>query len=176
MHARNDQTSAVANRDVNPSEQLLATYPDLECLLRNEAVSAAFAGYEEQAVRWKRLYVFFGRLSLVGVMLAMVSYDYQITLKHVYGAPAFLPVLAAIFAATGLLCQAMLGLSHAKDRWLANRFAAERLRCFKFQLFGVLEEVSEAEGLAVKVKQRTNEGLAALEQELMGGRSAILEF
>ena len=84
--------------------------------------------------------------------------------------------IAAMFAATGLFSQALLGLTHAKDRWLATRFAAERLRCFKFQLFSVLEEVPDAEGLAAKVKHRTNEGLAALEQELMGGRSAILEF
>ena len=88
----------------------------------------------------------------------------------------FWPGIAAIFAATGLFSQALLGLTHAKDRWLATRFAAERLRCFKFQLFSVLEEVPDAEALAAKVKQRTGEGLAALEQELMGGRSAILEF
>src|SRR6185312_12611201 len=176
MHSRQDQTHAVANRDVNPSDQLVATYPDLACLLRNEAVSAAFAGYEEKALHWKRFYTFYGRLSLVAVMLAMVSFDYQITLKHIYGGPHFLAGIAAAFAATGLVSQALLGLTHAKDRWLAARFGAERLRSFKFQLFMVLEEVSDAESLAVRVKQRTSEGLAALEQELMGGRSAILEF
>ncbi len=176
MHSGQDQTHAVANRDVNPSDQLVATYPDLACLLRNEAVSAAFAGFENKAVRWKRFYTFFGRLSLIAVLLAMVSFDYQITLKHIYGGPPILAGIAAMFAASGLLSQALLGLTHAKDRWLAARFAAERLRCFKFQLFSVLEEVSDAEGLAAKVKHRTHEGLAALEQELMGGRSAILEF
>jgi len=176
MHSRQDQTHAVANRDVNPSDQLVATYPDLACLLRNEAVSAAFAGYEEKALHWKRFYTFYGRLSLVAVMLAMVSFDYQITLKHIYGGPHFLAGIAAAFAATGLLSQALLGLTHAKDRWLAARFAAERLRCFKFQLFSVLEEVPDAETLPAKVTQRTSEGLASLEQELMGGRSAIMEF
>ncbi|HET7085881.1 MAG TPA: hypothetical protein VFI23_13980 [Rhizomicrobium sp.] len=176
MHSRTDQSSAVANRDINPSDHLVAAYPDLACLLRNQAISAAFAGFEESALRWKRIYVFFGRLSLIAVLLAMISYDYQITLKHVYGAPAFLAGIAAAFAAAGLFSQTFLGLTHAKDRWLANRFGAERLRCFKFQLFTVLEEVSDAEGLAHRVQQRTNEGLAALEQELMGGRAAILEF
>ena len=114
--------------------------------------------------------MFFGRLSLIAVLLAMVSFDYQITLKSVYGAPAFLADIAAAFAATGLFSQALLGLTHAKDRWLAARFAAERLRCFKFQLFTVLEEVPDAHSLAARVKQRTSEGLAALEQEMMGGR------
>jgi hypothetical protein len=166
----------VANRDINPSEQLIAAYPDVACLIRNEAISQAFAAYEKSALRWKRIYVQFGRLSLIAVMLAMVSYDYQITLKNVYGAPPFLAGLAAVFAATGLFSQALLGISRAKDRWLATRFGAERLRCFKFQLFTVLEEVTDAEGLAHRVKQRTAEGLAALEQELMGGRAAILEF
>jgi hypothetical protein len=176
MHSRSDQSNAVANRDINPSDQLVSAYPDLACLLRNEAVSTAFAGYEKSAVHWKRTYVFFGRLSLIAVFLAMVSFDYQITLQRVYGPLPFLAGLGAAFAATGLFSQALLGFSRAKDRWLAARFAAERLRCFKFQLFTVLEEVPDAEGLAHKVKQRTSEGLATLEQELMGGRSAILEF
>jgi hypothetical protein len=144
--------------------------------LDNKDISAVFAGFEERALRWKHFYIFFGRLSLIAVLLAMVSFDYQITLKNIYGAPLYLTSIAAIVAATGLLSQALLGLTHAKDRWLTNRFAAERLRCFKFQLFAVLEEASDAESLAEKVKQRTQEGLASLEQELMGGRSAILEF
>jgi hypothetical protein len=176
MHARKDRSVAVANRDVNPSDQLAAAYPNLTCLLRNEAISAAFAGFENKAVRWKRIYVFFGRLSLIAVLLAMISFDYQITLKSIYGAPRFMGELAAAFAATGLFSQAFLGLSHAKDRWLAARFAAERLRCFKFQLFTVLEDVADAASLTAEVRRRTAEGLAGLEQELMGGRSAILEF
>jgi hypothetical protein len=176
MHSRSDQSNAVANRDVNPSDRLVSAYPDVACLLRNDAVAEAFARFEKSAVRWKRIYMFFGRLSLVAVLLAMISYDYQITLKNIYGMPPFSAGLAAAFAGMGLLSQALLGLTHAKDRWLATRFAAERLRCFKFQLFTVLEEVSDAESLARLVKQRTGEGLAALEQELMGGRSAILEF
>src|SRR3954471_14747597 len=156
MHSRTDRSNAVANRDINPSEQLVAAYPDLACLLRNEAISMAFAGFEKSAVRWKRIYVFFGRLSLVAVFLAMVSFDYQITLQRVYGPLHFLVGLGAAFAATGLISQALLGFSRAKDRWLAARFAAERLRCFKFQLFTVLEEVPDAESLAHKVKQRTS--------------------
>jgi hypothetical protein len=176
MHARNDSSVEVANRDINPSNQLAAAYPGLTCLFRNDAISAAFAEMEKKAVRWKRVYVFFGRLSLIAVLLAMVSFDYQITLKSIYGSPHVMAGIAAGFAATGLFSQAFLGLSHAKDRWLTARFAAERLRCFKFQLFTLLEEAADAGSLAVKVKQRTAEGLAALEQELMGGRAAILEF
>jgi hypothetical protein len=176
MHSRSDQSTAVNNRDIDPSDQLTSAYPDLACLLRNDTISAAFAGFEKMALRWKGIYLFFGRLSLIAVLLAMVSFDYQITLKSVYGAPPFFSVIAAIFAATGLFSQALLSLTRAKDRWLAARFAAERLRCFKFQLFTVLEEAPEAHTLAAIIKQRTCEGLAALEQELMGGRAAILEF
>ena len=176
MHSRADHSKAVANRDIDPSDQLVETHPELECLLHNSAISIAFAGFEKSALRWKLIYTFFGRLSLVAVLLAMMSYDYQITLKHIYGAPPFLVGIAAAFAAAGLFSQALLGITRAKDRWLASRFAAERLRCFKFQLFTVLEEAPDAESLAHKVKQRTSEGLAALEQELMGGRAAILEF
>ncbi len=167
---------ARANRDINPSQQLVAAHPDLACLLHNKPVSAAFAVHERTAVRWKRIYAFLGRLSLIAILLAMVSFDYQITLKPLYGAPAFLAGLSAGIAAIGLLSQILLGATQAKARWLAARFAAERLRCFKFQLFAVLEEVEDAKGLAARVGQRTTEGLAALAAELQGGRSAILDF
>ena len=140
MRAEGDPSVAIANRDINPSEQLVASYPGLASLLRNDGISRAFAVYEKAAVRWKRTYMFFGRLSLIAVLLAMVSFDYQITLKPTYGAPAFLAGLGVLFAATGLVSQVLLLATHAKDRWLAARFAAERIRCFKFQLFLVLEE------------------------------------
>jgi hypothetical protein len=176
MNKRNTASKTVNNRDINPSDQLAGSYPALACLIRNDVISTKFAEYEMRAVRWKRIYGFLGRVSLVAVLLAMISFDYQITLRSVYGAPIILAHLAAVFAATGLCSQALLGFTHAKDRWLAARFAAERLRCFKFQLFSVLEEVPDGAGLAAKIKRRAGEGLAALEQELMGGRSAILEF
>lgn len=89
MHSRADHSKAVANRDIDPSDQLVETHPELECLLHNSAISIAFAGFEKSALRWKLIYTFFGRLSLVAVLLAMMSYDYQITLKHIYGAPIF---------------------------------------------------------------------------------------
>src|SRR5450432_3492322 len=101
MTSRSDQSIAVSNRDINPSDQLTAAYPDLACLIRNDALSAAFARFETMAVRWKQIYVFSGRLSLIAVLLAMISFDYQITLKNVYGAPPFMAGIAAAFAATG---------------------------------------------------------------------------
>ena len=127
MRPANRKSEVVNNRDVNPSEHLLSAYPNLDCLLRNQPISRAFSEYEKQAVFWKRFYNFFGRLSLVAVLLAMISFDYQITLKAVYGTPAFLADIAAAFAATGLISQAVLGFTGAKDRWLTSRFAAERL-------------------------------------------------
>ena len=38
--------------------------------------------------------------------------------------------------------------------FLRHNLAAERLRCFKFQLFTVLEEISDASSLAAHVEQR----------------------
>jgi len=95
MHSRRDQASAVANRDINPSDQLVTAYPDVACLIQNEAISQAFASYEKSALRWKRIYVFFGRLSLIAVMLAMVSYDYQITVHRSSGRTEVQPWITA---------------------------------------------------------------------------------
>jgi hypothetical protein len=176
MNLQSDQSNAVQNRDVNPSARLTNAYPELACLVRNKAISEAFGRFERMAVRWKHIYIFFGRLSLIAVLLAMIIFDYQITLKTIYGAPKLLAGIGSVFAGIGLVSQTVIGLTRAKDRWQSARFAAERLRCFKFQLFTVLEEVPHIENLAPAVEQRTAEGLAALEQELMGGRAAILEF
>lgn len=172
MHSRIDRSSAVVNRDVNPSDQLVASYPDLACPLGNEPISAAFAGYETET----HIRIFWAPFPDRGTARhdqLRLSDDAENGLWR-----------AALFGRHGrnirndrIILRVPAGSdTRAKDQWLANRFAAERLRCFKFQLFSVLEEASDAEGLSTKVKQRTGEGLAALEQELMAGRSAILEF
>jgi len=77
MNSRSYRPVMVNNRDVNPSQQLVSAYPDIACLLQNEAISAAFARYEAMAVHWKRVYVFCGRWSLVAVLLAMVEGEFR---------------------------------------------------------------------------------------------------
>ena len=57
MRAGGYRSIPVNNRDVNPSDQMVTAYPDLTCLLRNEAISQAFAGFEDRALRWKGIYM-----------------------------------------------------------------------------------------------------------------------
>ena len=73
MNSRRDQSIAVNNRDIDPSDQLAIAYPDLACLIHNDAISAAFARFEKAAVRWKRIYAFSGRISLIAILLAMIQ-------------------------------------------------------------------------------------------------------
>jgi hypothetical protein len=164
------------NRDINPYTGLATAYPALEPLILNRPVSGAFAAHENAAIRWKRLYTILGRAALVCILLVMMFFDYSVTLGRLYPSMEIVRVIMALVAGLGLLCQLVLIFGRVKDRWLIERFAAERLRCFKFQAFA-MAAVSRDEGeLAANVAAFTNERLARLEQELLGGRSALDEF
>jgi hypothetical protein len=82
----------------------------------------------------------------------------------------------AVVAAIGLVAQAFVFFSRAKQRWLLHRFAAERIRCLKFQAFAVLGESPDRHKLEANVAAFTREKLARLDQELLAGEGAITQF
>ncbi len=82
----------------------------------------------------------------------------------------------AVIALIGLIAQGIVFFSGAKQRWLLNRFAAERVRCVKFQAFAVLGESHDKKCLEANVAAFTKEKLARLEQELLAGDAAVVQF
>jgi hypothetical protein len=177
------------NRDIYPAPCLIDAYPDLVCLTDNKAVDEAFAREERRAVVWKRVNTWFGTAGLVIVFFVMLTIVYNVTLGHAYGIGHYnsaardlglttrtIDIAIAIFAGIGLAAQATVFLTGAKQRWLLHRFAAERIRCLKFQAFAVLGESPDAGRLAANVAAFTGEKLARLDQELLAGESAILQF
>jgi hypothetical protein len=76
----------------------------------------------------------------------------------------------------GLAAQLILIFGRLKERWLLARFAAERLRCIKFQAFALVARESDPAKAAREAALFTEQAIANLSQELMGGRSAMLQF
>lgn len=166
----------IFNRDIDPSRRLALAYPELGPLITNDAVLHLFEAYEYEARRWKRVYVGLGMTALICIFLAMVLFDFQFTLQGAYRMPRFASVLSEGVAALGLVSQIALLTGGVSDRWLVARFAAERVRCLKFQAFALIGQSRDAATLAAKVDAFFTEQLAHLEQELMGGRAAVDEF
>jgi hypothetical protein len=166
----------VFNRDIDPSEDFAAAFPNLRPLIINTLISSAFAERETAAARLKRLYVRLGSVGLICVFVVMMSSAYQFTLGNMYGFPRGLTWACACVAAIGLGSQLVLVFGGVKERWRVQRFVAERLRCLKFQLFTEIAVAPSAEALKLRVESETRERIARLNQEAMAGRAAILRF
>src|SRR5579862_6795698 len=160
-------SSVIDNRDIHASLLLSETFPALKPLIDNEPLSKAFDQHNAEAIRWKSIYEQFGAIGLFCVFLAMVIFDYQVTLQPLYGGSALLNGLSAALAAMGLASQLFLIFSNAKEKWIIQRFIAERLRCLKFQAFALLGICSDAETLKSTVASWTSAAIAALDQEIM---------
>jgi hypothetical protein len=166
----------IFNRDINPSDQFVEAYADLAFFARNPPIAEAFGRAERSAVLWKRLHVWVGRASLACVLLVMWTLAYTLTLAPLFGAPTWLEPLSAGLGVAGLGAQLILIFGRLKERWLLARFAAERLRCIKFQAFVLIAEEPDPAKATRYAELFTDQAIANLAQELMGGRSAMLEF
>jgi hypothetical protein len=165
----------VANRDINVSRSLSNVHSRLAPLIDNGAIADAFAQHETAANAWKFRYELFGRFGLLCAFLAMAAFAYQITLQSSYGEIKWLGIISAWLGALGILSQLVIVFTGAKDRWTTERYFAERIRCLKFQAFGLLSQ-STGDDLAPIVDTWTRESLAALHQEELAGRAAVLNF
>jgi len=166
----------IANRDIRPSDQVVNAFPQLQALLVNRAISHAFETHERSALRWKWRYTILGRTALICIFVVMVFFDYEFVLVRPQGVSEISQMLATALAGVGVASQLAIILGRVKERWLVERFAAERLRCLKFQAFAVAACSKDAEQLASHVLAFTTQGIAHLDQELMGGRAALEQF
>jgi hypothetical protein len=176
MNKQGVPTDGIANRDIYPAQELVALYPEFESLINNPLIASAFDRHEMAATSWKRRYTRLGGTALIAILFVMVLSDYRLTLEQHYGQSKALIAVSAVAGMIGLGAELVLIFTKAKERWLVERFAAERLRCLKFQLFGLLSRNREATGLASEVETTTRRAIAHLDYELMGGRTALQEF
>jgi hypothetical protein len=88
VDSRRENGVEVFNRDVDPSDEFAAAFPNLQPLILNPAISKAFAQREKAAVRLKRLYVRLGSMGLICVFVVMTAAAYQFTLGICTECPA----------------------------------------------------------------------------------------
>jgi hypothetical protein len=164
------------NRDIDPSDKLAHAYPELGALIVNRAVSEAFAARERAAVKWKRRHSRLGKAALLAILLVMLVLDYRLTLAKHYGGEDPLAIIGACAAAVGLAAQLFSIFSRSKEKWLVERFGAERLRCMKFQAFALAATTSDPARLKSEVETFTNLAIAKLDQDLMAGKPVLRTF
>src|SRR5437016_2755425 len=151
------KADGVFNRDMQPSEHLIRAFPQLEPILDNTALLHAFLIHERSAVRWKRVHGLLGRTALLCLLMGMAFFDYELTLSPLYHVTQIAPLAAAVLAGTGVVCQLAMILGKTKERWLIERFAAERLRGIKFHAFALVAQCETPAELAAKVAQFTTD-------------------
>lgn len=164
------------NRDMRVSADFAAAYPAIDPLLNNKAVERAFDKYERAAVFWKRAYEIVGALSLLCIAAAALYLGYRLALAPTYGVAKEIDAAGTVVGGVGLLAQLILVFGQLRDRWLLSRFAAERLRCLKFQSFRALVESRAGEDLSGAVNRFAEREIAGLRQELRAGYNAVTTF
>jgi hypothetical protein len=92
------------------------------------------------------------------------------------GTPAWLLWVGELLGIVALVAQGAMLAARLKERWILARFHAERLRCLKFQAFAFLATANNLGEAERNARAFTEEAIANLSQELMGGRAAMLQF
>ncbi len=68
------------NRDIRPPAEIGDLTPELNALVYNDSLSAAFDEQEAKAVRWKRRYMAVGLTALLSSFVGTVALGYQVIL------------------------------------------------------------------------------------------------
>lgn len=163
----------MANTDIDPPEAFIAAHPALAFLLDTPAISTQFAAHEQIAAPAKRRYTALGVFSLVAAFLTLSALIFTLTLNRELENTAFTILMGAL-GVIGIAAQWTLLFGPFKRRWLQARFAAERMRCIKFQAFAALGASLGARASAAQAF--VQRGLAHLALELSAGRAALHEF
>jgi len=154
---------------------MLDRFPNITPLLKNEAIETAFMRHEVLSVSGKKR---FHQLGLVSMVLIAGSAIYTIAEALLFkdAGNQIISILGAICAAVGISAQVYSLAARVKSRWLVNRFACERLRSIKFQMYSLAASARDEAELAARTRQLTAVELARLESELNMGISIFEAF
>ena len=151
-------------------------YPDILPLLENKSLEQAFQAREEAAVTAKKTYRRFGTLSIILIAIGAL---YTVTDFYigVQSSDRFLiSLIVTLFAALGFGLQIYLLVANIKQKWLLNRFGAERLRSLKFQAFRVAGKCQTKEQLKTECSKFVSFELERLNNELNAGIASVSRF
>lgn len=135
-------------------------------MVDNKIIWDAFQVYEEAANRLKRRYELLGRISVICIGVSAIYASYR---SFWGGAIWFraLDIPAVLLGGIGILLDIYIRWRNLKQRWLANRFAAERLRSVKFQLYALAAATRDRQELESAVRERAQAMVDQIEQDLL---------
>ena len=166
------------NKDIYPDDEFDALYPAVKSAIRNSLVESAFDFHETLACKARNSYVKLGRSALLFVMLgalftvieALIAQTFSVAMPH------WLSAFFALIVTVGIAIQLFLIGSKMQQKWLNNRFAAERLRSIKFQSFAIAIDALNEEDFGKKVDEFTRSELAVFRQEMNASRALLRSF
>jgi hypothetical protein len=164
------------NRDMFVTESTQRQFKTVAPLIVAPEIDQEFLKRNKAANTAKRRYHRFGQLAIVLVAMSAIF-----TIAEALILPEFLNNIALKFAAvgmagTGITLQCILILTKQKQKWLINRFAAERLRSLKFQAFILAQTAQDTKDLQNLVQSFSQKELARLENELNTGIAVLRNF
>jgi hypothetical protein len=166
----------VHNRDVFPTHDVQNLYSLLAPLISNSLIDKPFSAHEEAANRAKQHFHRRGRLALVLVLASTVFTVAQRLVVPTFSGLELVSSGFVLCGLTGLAIQIHLLVKKQKQIWLRHRFAAERLRSIKFQGYQFAMISASRDDLRKKVDAFYSREVAALENELNAGYSALVNF
>ena len=153
------------NHDIKPLKKLSKKYPRFKGLITNMAIVRQFTVYEDAANSWKRIYNFLGKGGLVCIFLVMAALDCRLVLHTTVLDDPWISFALALLAVIGLVMELALIFQGIKEKWLVNRYAAERVRCLKFQTF-LLAGQHAVTDLTAAVDDYTEKNLVLIEESM----------
>lgn len=166
----------VHNRDVFPTEDTIKLYPLIKPLVVNPIIDAEFTRREDAANAAKKMYHSRGKLA---ARLVALSATYSVADALILGpfpGDFIVGYLAVLLAGVGIYLQLYILKTRQKEKWLLNRFAAERLRSLKFQSYALAEQVSATDALERAVAQFSRSAKVSVDDDVNAGFSRLEKF
>ena len=164
------------NRDLFVTDSTRQQYEVIAPLIDSPKLDQEFTKRNNDANRAKRRYHRLGQLAIALVAMgAIFTIAEALILPKIFGNMQ-LKITAVSMAGIGIILQCYLILTKQKQKWLVNRFAAERLRSLKFQAYTLAQTANDEEELQTLANSFIQKELAKLENELNTGIAVLQTF
>ena len=122
-------------RDMFPTPQTVSQFSEIDRLLVNPVIDAPFTARDKAALDAKRQFHRLGQIAVLMIAGSAIFTVADALLPNFVPDSFVLRLIVVSVAGIGILLQLYLIATGQKQKWLLNRYAAERLRSIKFQAY-----------------------------------------
>ena len=164
------------NLDISPKEDWLRSFPDILALYEENPLRTTFEKYENSANRFKKLYIraTYLALTLIGGSL-LVGLGLWVFPELISGAKT-VTFAAGGLGVLGIAIEVYMILFKVKEKWLLNRYGAERVRSFVASSFALGATASDKKELSAALNKFSVTCLSNLDADLNKGVAAFRSF